>query len=103
MRLALYEPDIPQNTGTILRLATYDELDSLRLRALLESAFNRALGPAFFTKPASAIYLEEHYRGVAIVHDTELGALQAPFWQESPSVHALPSLQELPSARAASW
>lgn len=53
--------------STIQRLANYDDLDRERLTVLLESSFKRGLAPGFFDAPPSAIYLEEAYRGAAIL------------------------------------
>ncbi len=47
--------------------ASYDTLDVARLASLLESSFGRTLDPAFFGRPPLSVYLEENYRGAAIV------------------------------------
>ena len=52
----------------IVRHETYASIDVPRLRALVEASFGRALGPEFFEKPPLAVYLDEQYRGAAIVH-----------------------------------
>ena len=55
-------------TGSeILRASGYDELDSARIRALLEMSFGRRLRPEFWQRKPRAVYLEKGYRGVAII------------------------------------
>ena len=49
------------------------EVDTERLSALLTSSFGRALDPAFFERDVARAYLEESYRGVALVRETPLG------------------------------
>lgn len=75
-----------KGAGTLLRRGArieqkrgYDELDLPRLRALLASSFGRAPDERFFDRPVARIHLEEHYRGVAIVTDTPLGAYLTKF------------------------
>jgi acetylglutamate kinase len=68
-----------RRAGVIQKLASFDELDLLRLRVLLDTSFGRPVGQAFFSKPISAIFLEENYRGVAVVVDTDLGAYMSKF------------------------
>jgi acetylglutamate kinase len=51
----------------IERHTSYATLDVVRLRALLESSFGRQLNPDFFDEPPLAVYLEESYRGAAIL------------------------------------
>jgi len=51
----------------IARSDSYSGLDVPRLRALVESSFGRALLPEFFERPPLAVYVDEHYRGAAIV------------------------------------
>ena len=51
----------------IVRHANYDDIDLPRLRALVESSFARPLAREFFAKDPLAVYLDEHYRGTAIV------------------------------------
>lgn len=52
----------------VVRHGTYDDIDRPRLRALIEASFARPLAPDFFERPPLAVYLDEHYRGAAIVH-----------------------------------
>ncbi len=57
----------------ILRFDRYDDLDRDRLAALIAGSFGRSPQPAFFERPVQAIYLEEHYRGCAIVAEAPFG------------------------------
>lgn len=52
----------------IVRHAGYETLDVPRLRALVEASFGRALSPDFFERAPQAVYLDEQYRGAAIIH-----------------------------------
>jgi len=49
------------------------ELDAERLSALLASSFGRELEPTFFDREIARAYVEESYRGVALVRETPLG------------------------------
>ena len=51
----------------IERHASYATLDVPRLRALLESSFGRPLRQDFFEEPPLSVYIEESYRGAAIL------------------------------------
>jgi acetylglutamate kinase len=51
----------------IERHTSYATVDVARLRALLESSFGRSLNANFFEEPPLAVYLEESYRGAAIL------------------------------------
>lgn len=53
--------------SAIERHATYLTLDVARLDALLQSSFGRRISPRFFEEPPLAAYVEENYRGAAIV------------------------------------
>lgn len=53
--------------AVISRHAGYADLDQGALLALLESAFQKRLLPGFFERPPLAVFLEQHYRGAAIV------------------------------------
>jgi acetylglutamate kinase len=71
-----------RGAGTLIKAGTridcfpnYDAIDKERLQALLEGTFGRALRPSFWQRPALNIYLEQDYRGVAILHESPL----APF------------------------
>ncbi len=72
--------------GTLVRRAAridrhddYSRIDTARLTVMLESAFNRPLSAGFLDRPVSRIYLEEQYRGVAMVIETSLGAYMSKF------------------------
>ncbi len=59
-------------SGSVIRRhACYDGLDIERLRALLETTFGRSLLPGFFERPLLALYLEEGYRGAALIEAAE--------------------------------
>jgi hypothetical protein len=49
------------------------EIDAERLSALLTSSFGRELEPTFFDREIARVYIEESYRGVALVRETPLG------------------------------
>jgi acetylglutamate kinase len=49
------------------------EIDAERLSALLTSSFGRELERAFFDHEIARAYIEESYRGVALVRQTPLG------------------------------
>jgi bifunctional N-acetylglutamate synthase/kinase len=49
------------------------EIDAERLSALLTSSFGRELEPAFFDREMERAYIEESYRGAALVRQTPLG------------------------------
>ncbi|HMI85049.1 MAG TPA: hypothetical protein VK550_13200 [Polyangiaceae bacterium] len=49
------------------------EIDGERLSALLTSSFGRALEPTFFDHEIARAYIEESYRGAALVRETPLG------------------------------
>ena len=72
--------------GTLVRRAArieshsdYRSIDAPRLKAMLESAFNKPLTPGFLERPISRVYLEAEYRGAATVIETELGAYMSKF------------------------
>lgn len=47
--------------------SSYASVDLPRLSALLEDTFGRVLKPTFFDRPPSGVYIEQSYRGAAIV------------------------------------
>jgi acetylglutamate kinase len=65
--------------STILRKDGLAEVDQARLSALLESSFGRPLDPDFFRGDIARIYLEENYRGAALVRETPIGAYLCKF------------------------
>jgi len=54
-------------------------VDVARLRELLEASFGRPVSDAVFTRPLRHAYLEEGYRGAALVADAPLGAYLTKF------------------------
>jgi acetylglutamate kinase len=65
--------------AVIERRAGLAELDRARLEALIASSFGRPPVDAFFARPVSCVYLEESYRGAAVLIDTPLGAYLTKF------------------------
>ena len=63
----------------VLRVDSYEALDRARLEALITSSFGRAPLPAFFERPVKRIYLEEQYRGCAILTESPWGAYLTKF------------------------
>jgi acetylglutamate kinase len=75
-----------KGAGTLLRrgaviqsLGSYEALDRARLAALLSGAFGRPPRESFFDRPISRVYLEQHYRGAAILQATPLGMYLTKF------------------------
>ena len=75
-----------KGAGTLLRRGArivrrdgWDGVDVSRLRDLLASSFGRAPVDVFFRKTPSRVYLEENYRGCAILVETPLGAYLTKF------------------------
>jgi GNAT superfamily N-acetyltransferase len=63
--------------GTLIRKGSridvhdgWDSVDHTRLTALFASAFGRAIRPDFFAQPVARTFVEEAYRGAAIVQET---------------------------------
>jgi len=65
--------------STIARTDGFTGVDTPRLRALLESSFGRAPSEDFFDRPITRVYLEENYRGAALVLETPLGGYLSKF------------------------
>jgi hypothetical protein len=63
----------------IERHTSYDTLDVGRLQALLESSFGRPLAATFFERTPLAIYLEESYRGAAIIVPADIAPYLTKF------------------------
>ncbi len=63
----------------ILRREGWSGVDMDRLRELLASSFGRAPVGAFFRTAPGHVYLDEDYRGCAILVDTPLGAYLTKF------------------------
>lgn len=75
-----------RGAGTLVKLGSrirksdsYEGSDVSRVRDLLEASFGRTLRRDFFAKAPLCLYLEENYRGVAIVQNSELGPLLSKF------------------------
>jgi hypothetical protein len=72
--------------GTLIRRGSridahpgWDGLDQVRARGLFESAFGRPLRAGFFGEPVERLYLEEGYRGIAVVRQTKVGPYLTKF------------------------
>ncbi|MCB9667508.1 MAG: hypothetical protein H6715_05230 [Myxococcales bacterium] len=75
-----------KGAGTLLRRGSivehYDRIDQVdrgRLTTLIETSFGRRVREDFFSRPLSRIYLEQGYRGVAMLVDTPLGGYLTKF------------------------
>jgi len=75
-----------KGAGTLLRRGArivrhegWDGVDVLRVRDLLASSFGRTPTDEFFSRTPGRVYLEEEYRGCAILLDTPLGAYLTKF------------------------
>ena len=75
-----------KGAGTLLRRGArierhdgWDGVDLPRLRALLASSFRRPPAEAFFRRTPRFVYLEEGYRGCAVLAETPLGAYLTKF------------------------
>jgi GNAT superfamily N-acetyltransferase len=65
--------------GALIERRRFAELDRERLRALLTRAFGRPPVDEFFGRDIAWGYVEEGYRGAALVHETPLGAYLTKF------------------------
>jgi acetylglutamate kinase len=65
--------------STIVRKGGFSEVDTTRLMALLHSSFGRQLSDGFFDREMAHVYLEEGYRGAALVRQTPRGAYLCKF------------------------
>jgi len=70
-----------KGAGTLIRVGTdvhrynaWDGRDHERLARLFGASFGKELSDRFFQQPVSHIYLETHYRGVAVVRTTSFGS-----------------------------
>lgn len=75
-----------KGAGTMLRRGAvvarhegYEGVDTSRLRALIAGSFGREPSDAFFARPVLRVYLEEAYRGCAIVADSPFGPYLTKF------------------------
>jgi hypothetical protein len=65
--------------SAIRRLVSYADAELARLRVLLETSFGRELAPEFFGRPPLALFLEEEYRGAALVQPSEVAPYLSKF------------------------
>lgn len=65
--------------GAVIARRPLAEVDAARLSALLASSFGRPVRPEFFAAPTADVYLEEGYRGTAVLMSTALGAYLSKF------------------------
>jgi hypothetical protein len=65
--------------SSILKKDDLADLDVPRLDALLTSAFGRRPIDGFFDRPFSCMFIEEGYRGMALLRETPLGAYLCKF------------------------
>lgn len=65
--------------GAIIERLPFSAIDKERLRALLTHSFGRAPVEAFFARDIAWGYVEEGYRGAALVQETALGAYLSKF------------------------
>ena len=65
--------------GAVIERKRFAELDRERLRALLTRSFGRPPVDEFFGRDIAWGYVEEGYRGAALVHETPLGAYLGKF------------------------
>ena len=63
----------------VLKHEGWEGLDVARVRNLLASSFGRAPSDAFFARTPDRVYLEEGYRGCAILSEAPLGAYLTKF------------------------
>lgn len=75
-----------KGAGTLIKLGSrinhlrgYQSADRTRLIQLLESSFQRSLSPDFFKTEPAALFLEEDYRGAAILQPGLDGAFLTKF------------------------
>ncbi len=75
-----------KGAGTLLRRGAritryegWSGVDLPRLRSLLASSFRRPPAESFFRRTPRSVYLEEAYRGCAILESTSLGAYLTKF------------------------
>lgn len=82
----LHELFTVRGAGTLIKPGSeiqehlsYQDIDTQRLRQLLEATFERQLCSHFFSSPTSAVYLEPRYRGVAIVRPGDQASFLTKF------------------------
>ncbi|MDX1961422.1 MAG: hypothetical protein SFU98_22825 [Leptospiraceae bacterium] len=65
--------------SAIKEILTSNELDTERLRALLEISFRKKIKENFINSKFFSILLEENYRGAGIIKETKLGIFLSKF------------------------
>jgi acetylglutamate synthase len=82
----LHELFTVKGAGTLLRKGArvtrhdgYAGVDVQRLHALLSSSFGKPVDEGFFERPLQHVYVDESYRGAALVLDTPLGGYLSKF------------------------
>ena len=82
----LHELFTVKGAGTLLRKgaiierhAGYDGIEVPRLTLLLESSFGKPLSSSFLKRPITHAYVEDQYRGAALITQTELGGYLSKF------------------------
>ena len=72
--------------GTLIRRGSridvhdgWQSVDPVRLRALFASAFGRDIRDDFFTRPIARTFVEENYRGAAVVAETAVAPYLTKF------------------------
>jgi N-acetyltransferase of N-acetylglutamate synthase len=78
--------------GTLIRRGSridvhdgWNGVDQARLSALFASAFERPVRPEFFADPVARTFIEEGYRGAAIVQETAVAPYLTKFAVERPA------------------
>jgi acetylglutamate synthase len=82
----LHELFTVKGAGTLLRrgarIVRHEGLEGVdlpRLSGLLEASFEKTLRPGVLSRSYSAAYIEERYRGAALVQTTRLGSYMSKF------------------------
>lgn len=65
--------------AVIVKRRGLGDVDRPRLAALLESSFGRTPAESFYDQPIGDVYLEEAYRGAAVMMETPLGPYLSKF------------------------
>ena len=72
--------------GTLIRRGSridaandWGGVDRARITALFESAFGRRLRPEFFEQPAARVFVEDGYRGAAVMQQTRVAPYLSKF------------------------
>jgi len=65
--------------GAVIARHRLADVDLARIAGLLEASFGHSVRPAFLETPDADVFLEENYRGTAILVPTPLGAYLSKF------------------------